>query len=127
MWTTSAHFADWYWVGARTDPDKPKHDGISLFLIPMDDPGLEMQSLPTIGKDTTNQVFFEDVFVPDDYLVGERQPGLPVHLRGARPRALHHVHRSPIWRRRSRCCVTTGEDRQRDGEPLARTRWCAPH
>ncbi|MGE4652983.1 MAG: acyl-CoA dehydrogenase family protein [Myxococcota bacterium] len=75
MWTTSAHFADWYWVGARTDPDKPKHDGLSLFLIPMDHPGLEVQSLPTIGKDTTNQVFFEDVFVPDDYLVGEQGRG----------------------------------------------------
>jgi hypothetical protein len=62
-------------VGARTDPDKPKHDGLSLFLIPMDHPGLEVQSLPTIGKDTTNQVFFEDVFVPDDYLVGERGKG----------------------------------------------------
>jgi alkylation response protein AidB-like acyl-CoA dehydrogenase len=75
MWTTSAHFADWYWVGARTDPDKPKHDGISLFLIPMKHPGLEVQSLPTIGKDTTNQVFFTDVFVPDDYLVGKRGQG----------------------------------------------------
>src|SRR5262249_14025592 len=75
IWTTSAHFADWYWVGARTDPDKPKHDGISLFLIPMDDPGLEVQSMPTIAKDRTNQVFFTDVFVPDDYLVGERGRG----------------------------------------------------
>ena len=75
MWTTSAHFADWYWVGARTDPDKSKHAGLSLFLIPMNHPGLEVQSLPTIGKDTTNQVFFEDVFVPDDYLVGERGKG----------------------------------------------------
>ena len=75
MWTTSAHFADWYWVGARTDPDKSKHAGLSLFLIPMDHPGLEVQSLPTVGKDTTNQVFFEDVFVPADYLVGERGKG----------------------------------------------------
>ena len=75
MWTTSAHFADWYWVGARTDPDKPKHDGLSLFLIDMDNPNLEVQSLPTIGKDTTNQVFFDDVFVPDEYLVGQRGKG----------------------------------------------------
>jgi len=75
IWTTSAHFADWYWVGARTDPDKPKHDGISLFLIPMNHPGLEIQSIPTIAKDTTNQVFFNDVFVPNDYLVGERGRG----------------------------------------------------
>lgn len=70
-WTTSAHFADWYWVGARTDPDAPKHDGISLFLIPMDHPGLEVRGLPTIGDELTNEVFFNDVFVPDGYLVGE--------------------------------------------------------
>lgn len=74
-WTTSAHFADWYWVGARTDPDKSKHDGISLFLIPMDHPGLEVRPLPTIGDEITNEVFFNDVFVSDDYLVGERGRG----------------------------------------------------
>lgn len=75
IWTTSAHFADWYWVGARTDPDKPKHSGLSLFMVPMDHPGLEIVSLPTIGKDTTNQVFFNDVRVHDKYLVGERGKG----------------------------------------------------
>jgi alkylation response protein AidB-like acyl-CoA dehydrogenase len=74
-WTTSAHFADWYWVGARTDPDKSKHDGISLFLIPMDHEGLEVRGLPTIGDELTNEVFFNDVFVPDDYLVGDRGMG----------------------------------------------------
>jgi alkylation response protein AidB-like acyl-CoA dehydrogenase len=75
IWTTSAHFADWYWFGARTDPDKSKHDGISLFLLPMNAPGLEIQGMPTIGKDITNQVFFTDVFVGDDYLVGQRGSG----------------------------------------------------
>jgi len=73
-WTTSAHFADWYWVGARTDTTK-KHDGISLFLIPMDHEGLEVRGLPTIGDELTNEVFFNDVFVPEDYLVGELGAG----------------------------------------------------
>jgi len=75
IWTTSAHFADWYWVGARTDPDKPKHDGISLFLVPMDHPSLEVRATCTIGDERTNEVFFDGVFVPDDYLVGERGRG----------------------------------------------------
>ena len=70
IWTTSAHFADWYWVGARTDPDK-KHKGITLFLVPMDHPGLEIHATWTIGDERTNEVFFKDVFVPDDYVVGE--------------------------------------------------------
>ena len=75
IWTTSAHFADWYWVGARTDPEKPKHDGISLFLVPMDHPGLEVRATWTIGDERTNEVFFDGVFVPDEYLVGERGRG----------------------------------------------------
>jgi hypothetical protein len=75
IWTTSAHFADWYWVGARTDFSAPKHDGISLFLIPMKHPGLEVQPMPTIGDEITNAVYFTDVFVPDDYLVGKPGSG----------------------------------------------------
>jgi alkylation response protein AidB-like acyl-CoA dehydrogenase len=75
IWTTSAHFADWYWVGARTDPDRSKHDGISLFLVPMKHPGLEIRATWTMGDERTNEVFFDDVFVPDDYLVGERGKG----------------------------------------------------
>jgi alkylation response protein AidB-like acyl-CoA dehydrogenase len=73
-WTTSAHFADWYWVGARTDPDR-KHRGITLFLIPMDHPGFTIQPTWTIGDERTNEVFFDGVFVPDDYVVGELNAG----------------------------------------------------
>jgi alkylation response protein AidB-like acyl-CoA dehydrogenase len=75
IFTTSAHFADWYWVGARTEFDKSKHESISLFLIPMDHPGLEVQAMPTMGDEITNQVFFNDVFVADEYMVGERGKG----------------------------------------------------
>jgi len=70
-WTTSAHFADWYWVGARTDPEAPKHSGITLFLVPMDHPSLTINAIWTMGDERTNEVFFDDVFVPDDYVVGE--------------------------------------------------------
>lgn len=73
-WTTSAHFADWYWVGARTDPDS-KHKGITLFLIEMDHPGLEIHPTWTIGDERTNEVFFNDVFVHDDFVVGELNAG----------------------------------------------------
>jgi alkylation response protein AidB-like acyl-CoA dehydrogenase len=75
IFTTSAHFADWYWVGARTEFDKSKHESISLFLLPMDHPGLEVQAMPTMGDEITNQVFFNDVFVADEYMVGERGRG----------------------------------------------------
>jgi alkylation response protein AidB-like acyl-CoA dehydrogenase len=73
IWTTSAHFADWYWVGARTAPHK--HKGITLFLIPMNHPGLTIRPTWTIGDERTNEVFFDDVFVPDDFVVGELNAG----------------------------------------------------
>ncbi len=69
IWTTSAHFADWYWVGARTG--EHKHKGITLFLIPMNHVGFEIHPTYTIGDERTNEVFFNDVFVPDSHVVGE--------------------------------------------------------
>ena len=82
-WTTSAHFAEWYWVGARTDPDVPKWGGITLFLVPLpnhpdppfDIDGITVQGIWTMGDELTNDVFFDDVFVPDEYVVGELNKG----------------------------------------------------
>jgi alkylation response protein AidB-like acyl-CoA dehydrogenase len=82
-WTTSAHFAEWYWVGARTDPDVPKWSGITLFLVPLpnhpDPPfdigGITVQGIWTMGDELTNDVFFDDVFVPDEYVVGDLNKG----------------------------------------------------
>jgi alkylation response protein AidB-like acyl-CoA dehydrogenase len=73
-WTTSAHFAEWYWVGARTDPSS-KHQGITLFLVPLDQPGITINGIWTMGDERTNDVFFDDVFVHDDYVVGELNRG----------------------------------------------------
>ena len=69
IWTTSAHFADWYWVGARTGDHK--HKGITLFLIPMNHEGFEIHPTYTIGDERTNEVFFNEVFVPDSHVVGQ--------------------------------------------------------
>jgi hypothetical protein len=74
-WTTSAHFAEWYWVGARTDPDAPKHSGITLFLVPIDQPGITVNAIWTMGDERTNEVYLDHVFVPDDYVVGELNRG----------------------------------------------------
>ncbi len=73
-WTTSAHFAEWYWLGTRTDPDD-KHRGITLMLVPLDQPGITIKGIWTMGDERTNEVFIEDVFVPDEYVVGEVNRG----------------------------------------------------
>lgn len=73
--STSAHFADWYWVAARTDADVPKHKGITLFLVDLRDPGLTVLEQKTMGEARTNEVFFDDVVVPDNLVVGEVNQG----------------------------------------------------
>ena len=78
-WTTSAHFAEWYWLGVRTDPDN-KHRGITLMLVPLDQPGITINKIDTMGgvpmgDERTNEVFIDDVFVPDEYVVGEVNSG----------------------------------------------------
>jgi alkylation response protein AidB-like acyl-CoA dehydrogenase len=73
-WTTSAHFAEWYWLGTRTNPDD-KHRGITLMLVPLDQPGITINAISTMGDERTNEVFIEDVFVPDEYVVGDVNRG----------------------------------------------------
>ena len=76
VWTSQAQEADWGICLARTDPDAPKHKGISYFLVDMRSPGLEVRPLREAnGGYLFNEVFFDDVFVPDSRLVGEPGDG----------------------------------------------------
>ena len=72
---TSAHFADYMWTGVRTDPDAPKHQGISLLIVDVPTPGMTLAPMNTIIGEQTNDVFFDDVRVPKERLVGELNQG----------------------------------------------------
>ena len=72
VWTTSAHHADWGLLLARTDWDKPKHQGLSYFVLDIHQPGVEVRPLRQMnGHASFNQVFFTDAEVPPENLVGE--------------------------------------------------------
>ncbi|MFN8617418.1 MAG: acyl-CoA dehydrogenase family protein [Dehalococcoidia bacterium] len=76
IWTSFGHYADWGWLAARTDPDVPKHKGISTFAIRMDTPGITIRPLVNMaGTHEFNEIFFEDVRVPAANLVGEENRG----------------------------------------------------
>ncbi|MEM7141376.1 MAG: acyl-CoA dehydrogenase [Actinomycetota bacterium] len=76
VWTSMAHTADWGICLARTSPDKPNHDGITCFFIDMGSDGIEVRPLREINGDAWfNEVFFDDVFVPDDCVVGAVDDG----------------------------------------------------
>jgi len=76
VWTSMAHQADWGILLARTNPDAPKHDGISFFILDMKTPGIDIRPLRELtGESWFNEVFFDDVLVPDDCLVGREHDG----------------------------------------------------
>jgi alkylation response protein AidB-like acyl-CoA dehydrogenase len=76
VWTSAAHKAAWGVCLARTDPDAPKHKGITYFLVDMKSPGVDIRPLREItGDNLFNEVFFDDVFVPDELVVGNVNDG----------------------------------------------------
>ncbi len=107
VWTSYAQFADWGWCLARTNPDAPKSKGISALVVDMHAPGVEVRPLRQLTDETEfNEVFFSDVFVPDDLLVGPRDEGWRIanstltHERGVNPRQLvvHSQLVDELWR-----------------------------
>ena len=76
VWSSNAHKANWCFLMARTDPDAPKHKGISYFVTPMDTPGITVRPLINMANEHIfNEIIFEDVRVPARYLVGEENRG----------------------------------------------------
>jgi alkylation response protein AidB-like acyl-CoA dehydrogenase len=76
IWTSGAHDADWIFMLARTDPDAPKHRGISMLLFDIHTPGVSVRPLISAGwQHDLNETFFEDVRVPAGQILGEENRG----------------------------------------------------
>ncbi|HWU31737.1 MAG TPA: acyl-CoA dehydrogenase, partial [Marmoricola sp.] len=76
MWTTGGHAADYIWIAVRTDPDAPKHKGISVLILDTRDPGYSWTPIVTLdGSHHVNATYYNDVRVPADMLVGEENGG----------------------------------------------------
>jgi len=94
VWTSGAHHADWCWCFVRTDPTVPKHAGISVLIIDMKTAGITCRPLPELTDPDYadfNEVFFTDVVVPKQNLVGELNRGWPMAVG-----SLQH-ERGMIW------------------------------
>ena len=82
MFTSNAHNAHYVFLITNTDPDGPKHKSLTMFLVPLDAPGVEIQGIRTVDGDRTNITYYSDVRIPDRYRIGEVNGGWAV-LRGA--------------------------------------------
>lgn len=75
VFTSNAQNADWIWLACRTDPQAPKHQGISIILVPTDAPGFSWTPIKTVGGLTTTATYYDGIRVPGSHLVGEENGG----------------------------------------------------
>ncbi len=80
IWTSSAEHADWIYLAVRTEPDAPRHRGLSVLVADMRTPGIEVTVHPTLGGGTLGEVVLDEVEVPADQVVGEAGGGWRVLL-----------------------------------------------
>ena len=105
MFTTNGHIADFVFLLARTSPEKPKHQGLTMFLVPRDSNGFEAQAVWTLSGERTNITFYSDVRVGDEWRVGEVDGGWQVlglslrdeHASGWGPHLIRLLQHAEHW------------------------------
>jgi alkylation response protein AidB-like acyl-CoA dehydrogenase len=122
VWTSGAHHADWCLCFVRTDPDAPKHKGISALIIDMKTPGIECRPFPELSEPDYydfNEVFFTDVAVPYENLVGELNQGWPITQGSlAHERAMLWIDYAYLVERAVNAMIGLGDREGPDGAPL---------
>ncbi len=78
MWTSLIQYADWIWLACRTDPELPRHKGLSMILVPTDAEGFSYTPVHTVAGVSTSATYYQDVRVPVTNLVGELNGGWPL-------------------------------------------------
>ena len=78
MWTSLIQYADYVWLACRTDPEAPRHKGLSILIVPTDAPGFSWTPVRTLAGVTTSATYYSDVRVPAGNLVGEEHGGWPL-------------------------------------------------
>ncbi|MFC1825093.1 acyl-CoA dehydrogenase family protein, partial [Thermodesulfobacteriota bacterium] len=75
IYNTHSHIADYHWLAVRTDPDVPKHKGLSMMIVDLKSPGITIRPMITMAGSRTNEVYYEDVKVSKENLFGEINKG----------------------------------------------------
>jgi len=78
MWTSLISYADYVWLACRTDPNAPRHKGLSIIIVPTDAPGFSWTPVPTVAGVSTSATYYSDVRVPAANLVGDENSGWPL-------------------------------------------------
>ncbi len=125
MWTSLAEFADYIWLAAKTgnEEEKGKHGSISMFLIPMDTPGISITPVYTLGSVRTNATYLQDVRVHESRLVGAENGGWQVIMSQLNRERLALVSHGPSCGLFQKVCQYAAETNLPNGERLIDQPW----
>lgn len=117
IFNTRCHYAQYHWLGARTDTNVPKHRGISLFIVNLNTPGVTISPIWTFGGERTNYVFYDDVKVSRENLVGQKNRGFYYILE-----ALNRERITPVGsiRRKLEQLIAYAKENSKSKDPLIR-------
>jgi alkylation response protein AidB-like acyl-CoA dehydrogenase len=123
MWTSLANYADYVWLAARTDPEAAKpHKGLSMFLMPVNNPGFSLTPVHTLGV-RTNATYYQDVKLPDSALVGELNNGWRMITGQLNRERLSLVNYGPIAALYEETAQWAAQTLGGDGNPMINQPW----
>ncbi|WP_341241044.1 acyl-CoA dehydrogenase family protein [uncultured Nocardioides sp.] len=123
MWTSLIQYADWLWLACRTDPDLPRHKGLSMILVPADAPGFSYTPVHTVAGVGTSATYYEDVRVPVGNLVGELNGGWSLMTNQLNHERVALTSSAPLVQSLSQVRRWAQETKNPDGQRVVDTEW----
>jgi alkylation response protein AidB-like acyl-CoA dehydrogenase len=123
VFTSLAEYADYIWLAVRTDPEAPRHKGISILMVDTKAPGFSLSPIHTLGGNRTNATFFEGVRVPASARVGRENDGWKLITTQLNHERVALSSPGPIARLVEETCAWARETRTNDGDRVADKPW----
>ncbi len=127
MWTSLIQYADYVWLACRTDPDLPRHKGLSMILVPADSDGFSYTPVHTVAGVSTSATYYEDVRVPEDNLVGELNGGWSLMTNQLNHERVALTSAAPVTHSIKLVTEWAQETRNPDGSRVADSEWVQVH
>jgi alkylation response protein AidB-like acyl-CoA dehydrogenase len=123
MWTSLIQHADYVWLACRTDPDAPRHKGLSILVVPTDAPGFSWTPVRTVAGPGTSATYYSDVRVPASALIGGENQGWPLITNQLNHERVALTSAAPVRSALREVCDWARTTRLADGRPVIDQEW----
>ena len=123
MWTSLIQYADYVWLACRTDPQAPRHRGLSILIVPTSSPGFSWTPVPTMAGPTTSATYYSDVRVPVSALVGQENQGWPLITNQLNHERVALTSAAPIRTALREVCAWARATRLASGQRVIDAEW----